>query len=295
MADGPLFSVLVAAYNRPEYLREALDSVLAQTVIDYECIVVDDASPVPLSVPADPRFRIVRREENGGPAAARNSGIEQARGRYVVFLDDDDRFTPERLALALEGLQRAPLALCRSRRMDRVPPGDDDHPDPRRLLEGDVSDSIRDGITHSVGQVAIERAELLPFNEELVGGQDTEWWIRTAQRVRVTTVPRIGHLFRAHAGVRHGNTMASRLAAHRMILQLHADYFATHPRAAAFQYRRMGLTAIKAQDHRHAAGYLWRSLRLRPAPKTAWHLARALVRRLVGAATNRSSTRSAVT
>lgn len=274
--DAPLFSVLVTAYNRPEYLEESLASVLAQTVDDFECIVVDDASPTPLAVPDDPRFRLVRHEVNRGPAAARNTGMRHARGRYVVFLDDDDRFTPDRLALALEGLERAPLALCRSRRMDDASP--EDGPDQAAgMLEGDVSATIRNGITHSLGQVAIERAALLPFNEDLIGGQDTEWWIRTAQEVRVTTVPRVGHIFRVHDGVRHGNSMASRLEAHRMIVELHADYFARHPQAAAFQYGRMGLTAIKAGDRHAAVGYLWRSMRLKPQPKTAWHLGRALL------------------
>jgi glycosyltransferase involved in cell wall biosynthesis len=274
--DPVLFSILVTAYNRPEYLREALESVRQQTVSDFECIVVDDASPTPLSVPADPRFRLVRRDVNGGPAASRNTGIAQARGKYVLFLDDDDRFTPERLAYALEGLQRAPLALCRSKRMDDPRTDDERAAKPEKLLEGDVSDTIRETVTHSLGQVAIERSKLLPFDERFVGGQDTEWWIRTAQQVHVTTVPEIGHLFRAHSGVRHGNDMTSRLESHKLMMEIHADYFAQHPRASAFHYRRMGITAIKASSNRDAARLLWRSLCIRPSATTAWHLLRAI-------------------
>ncbi|MBI4259617.1 MAG: glycosyltransferase family 2 protein, partial [Actinobacteria bacterium] len=102
----PLFSVIVPTHGRPAYLAEALASVAAQTIEDWEAVVVDDASPEPVEVPDDPRFRLVRRDENGGPGAARNSGLAAATGRYIAFLDDDDLFTPDRLEVALEGLQR---------------------------------------------------------------------------------------------------------------------------------------------------------------------------------------------
>ncbi len=120
--DAPLFSVVIPTYGRPRFLAQAVASVLAQTVDNVECVVVDDGSRVPLIPPDNPRVRLIRRDVNGGPAAARNTGVAHARGRYLAFLDDDDCFTPERLAVALEGLQRASIALCWSRNFDE-PPG----------------------------------------------------------------------------------------------------------------------------------------------------------------------------
>ncbi|MGH2727704.1 MAG: glycosyltransferase family 2 protein, partial [Actinomycetota bacterium] len=99
---SPLVSVIVTTYERQAMLGEAIASVLAQTIQDFEIVVVDDASPTPATAPADPRIRVVRRETNGGEPAARNSGLDAARGRYVAFLDDDDRYVPERLAIGLE-------------------------------------------------------------------------------------------------------------------------------------------------------------------------------------------------
>ena len=99
--DDPLFSVIVPTYQRPPFLLEALDSVRRQTIESFECIVVDDGSPEPVRLANDDRVRLVRRPINGGVAAARNTGIDHARGRYITFLDDDDVYTPTRLALAV--------------------------------------------------------------------------------------------------------------------------------------------------------------------------------------------------
>src|SRR3954464_14214558 len=97
----PTFSVIIPTYGRPKFLSEAVASVLAQTCADFECIVVDDAGPELATLPNDARIRVIRRDENGGPPAARNTGIDAARGTYVAFLDDDDVWLPTRLSDAL--------------------------------------------------------------------------------------------------------------------------------------------------------------------------------------------------
>ena len=77
----PLFSIVVPTYGRPEYLGECLASILQQTVEDFEVVVVDDASPDPVELPVeDARLRLLRRDTNGGPAAARNTGMAVAAG-----------------------------------------------------------------------------------------------------------------------------------------------------------------------------------------------------------------------
>jgi glycosyltransferase involved in cell wall biosynthesis len=78
----PEFSVIVPSFDRAEFLGDAIASVQEQTIGDFECIVVDDASPIPVNVSSDPRIRLIRREVNGGCSAARNTGLRAARGRY---------------------------------------------------------------------------------------------------------------------------------------------------------------------------------------------------------------------
>lgn len=112
-ADGgntaPTVSVVIPTYNRAEAVRRAVDSVLAQTLDDLEVIVVDDASTDSVCDTVegydDPRLRLFRHETNRGGSAARNTGIEHARGEYVAFLDSDDEWHPEKLERQVDCLR----------------------------------------------------------------------------------------------------------------------------------------------------------------------------------------------
>src|ERR1700733_5357754 len=90
------FSVLIPTYNREEYLRQAIDSVLAQSFTDYEIFVIDDGStdhtPELLRSYGN-RIRVLR-QQNQGPEAARNRPAAQASGEYLAFLDSDDLLLP---------------------------------------------------------------------------------------------------------------------------------------------------------------------------------------------------------
>jgi glycosyltransferase involved in cell wall biosynthesis len=97
----PTVSVITPTLDRLEFLRRALDSLLGQTYGDFEAVVVvDGPSPELAEFVAghpDPRVRLIQRDANGGVAAARNSGLDAARGRYIGFLDDDDLWLPTKL------------------------------------------------------------------------------------------------------------------------------------------------------------------------------------------------------
>lgn len=114
----PEVTVVIPVYNRVGLLRRAVRSVLGQTVDDLEVLVVDDASDEDVSkvlaTVADLRLRVVRRVTNGGGAAARNTGVEEARGRYIAFLDSDDEWLPRKLERQLPTLsgRTAGLSLC---------------------------------------------------------------------------------------------------------------------------------------------------------------------------------------
>lgn len=102
---SPVVSVILPTYNRSHMLGEAIQSVLDQTFERFELIVIDDGSAdATAEVVAsftDPRVRYIR-QENGGLANARNTGIRHAWGPLVTFLDDDDLFVPTKLALQSE-------------------------------------------------------------------------------------------------------------------------------------------------------------------------------------------------
>ncbi len=103
MNGEPLVSVIMPAYNSSGSLKRSVGSVKAQTVSDWELLIVDDCSSDgtfddALSLSReDGRVRVFSTERNSGPAAARNIALENARGRYAAFLDSDDEWLPEKL------------------------------------------------------------------------------------------------------------------------------------------------------------------------------------------------------
>jgi teichuronic acid biosynthesis glycosyltransferase TuaG len=105
-------SVITPAHNASRFLPRTVASVRAQTFVDWEMCIVDDGSSdgtaerVGELAREDPRIVLIRRPQAGGPAAARNEGIERSRGRYVAFLDSDDLWRPDKLAIQHEFMQR---------------------------------------------------------------------------------------------------------------------------------------------------------------------------------------------
>lgn len=103
---APYFSVVMPTHARPALLRRALASLRAQTFTDFEVIVVDDLGSAETAQAAaeclTPRDSYLRRSGKPGPSASRNLGLDLARGRWIVFLDDDDRFEPHHLAVLHE-------------------------------------------------------------------------------------------------------------------------------------------------------------------------------------------------
>lgn len=116
---NPIISVIVPVYNIREQLNRCVDSLLRQTETNLEILLVDDGSSdgsgqiCDLYADADARVRVIHKE-NGGLSAARNTGIEQARGDYFAFVDGDDFVSPDYLEVLLRACLEhgVPLAAC---------------------------------------------------------------------------------------------------------------------------------------------------------------------------------------
>ena len=105
-----MITVVIPTYDRRDFLKAAIDSVLSQTYRDFELIVVDDGS-------TDNTIDLIRsygdslvylKQDNQGPSAARNRGIELSRGDLVAFLDSDDRWHPDKLLIQVEAMEEEP-------------------------------------------------------------------------------------------------------------------------------------------------------------------------------------------
>lgn len=120
----PLVSAIIPTKNRSELLKRAVDSVLEQTWINYEIVVVDDASdddtPILLKkfAAAHKNIKVIRNETSKGAAASRNIAIEHAGGKYIAGLDDDDYWRPKRLELLMEKFDDEYSAVTSNDRMD---------------------------------------------------------------------------------------------------------------------------------------------------------------------------------
>ena len=100
-----MISIIVPVHNAERFIRETIESVLAQTEPDFELILVDDCSTdkstAIINEFDDSRICLIRQPENLGAYAARNRGLEEAHGRYIAFLDADDLWTPDKLKKTL--------------------------------------------------------------------------------------------------------------------------------------------------------------------------------------------------
>ena len=98
-----LVSVITPVYNSEKYIRQTIESVLSQTYTNWEMLLADDCSPdhsaeiIAEYAAADSRIKYIRMPQNGGAALARNAALEQARGRYIAYLDADDIWLPTKL------------------------------------------------------------------------------------------------------------------------------------------------------------------------------------------------------
>lgn len=114
-----MISVIVPVYNVEKYLNECVDSILAQTYTDFELILVDDGSPDNCGAicdeyaASDSRIRVIH-QKNGGLSAARNTGLDIAKGEYVTFVDSDDLVCKTYLECLLQALlaEQADIAVC---------------------------------------------------------------------------------------------------------------------------------------------------------------------------------------
>lgn len=117
--EKPLLSIIVPVYDVENYLQKCIDSILAQTFTDFELILVDDGSPdncpalCDAAAAKDARIRVIH-QKNGGLSAARNAGLDVARGEWIGFVDSDDYIAPEMYETLYKAVQStgADLALC---------------------------------------------------------------------------------------------------------------------------------------------------------------------------------------
>ena len=207
----PTVSVIIPAFNAEEYIAETLDSVLAQTYRDYEILIIDDGSTDGtrrVLGDYEKQIRIIQKE-NGGPASARNVGIQHAQGEYLAFLDSDDLWHPEKLQRQVDLLDSSPrIGLVHTARIYF----EDDNPTCETLREIAEEDQAEDAFArlfrrNFIGNSTVMArrecfGEVGPFNEapEFLGTEDYEMWLRIAHRYPVAYIGELLSKYRLRQG-----------------------------------------------------------------------------------------------
>ena len=116
--NEPRISIIMASYNSASFIEESIQSVLAQTVTDWELIISDDCSKddgikiIKKYCEQDNRISLITSKKNNGPAVTRNKAIDKAKGRYIAFLDSDDLWHVDKLEKQIKTLNETNAALC---------------------------------------------------------------------------------------------------------------------------------------------------------------------------------------
>ena len=202
---APLVSVVMPAFNAARFLDEAVRSVLEQTLLDIELVVVDDGStdttPKLLHSYDDPRMRVMR-QENAGIAAALNAGVSLAQGVYIARMDADDVSLPDRLERQADFLTRHPRTVLVGtwyRRIDTtgttldVVPGLCGNAELRRDLY------TRSPFGH--GTVMMRRASVLEvgaYRPNTVPAEDFDLWSRLMRIGEAAILPEVLYEYRLH-------------------------------------------------------------------------------------------------
>lgn len=208
----PLVSVVIPVYNAQETVVETVQSVLQQTLTDFELIVINDGSTdgsvarlekLQAAI-ADPRIQIFS-YENGGISTARNRGLERAAGDFITFIDADDLWTPRKLEQQVAALQNSPeagVAYSWTRVMDYS--GQLFHEGSSASYAGDVyGQLLRCNFITSGSNVMMTRAAVAStgiFESALRPAEDWDYYLRLARNWPFVVVPDYQVLYRQTAG-----------------------------------------------------------------------------------------------
>jgi glycosyltransferase involved in cell wall biosynthesis len=281
-----MVTVIVPTRDRPHLVDRALDSVLAQTMDDFEILVVDDGSTDPSSpTSSDPRITLIRHDQSRGPSAARNTALGQARGHWVTFLDDDDVWLPWMLEKSISAAESSTLpgpvsVLSGIEIVDpegnvlktRIPPS---------IPKGGhffLEDLEQPGSfqTHAtlVAPLDVIR-EMGGFDESLRGSEHDDFFLRLNQRSSIVGLREVTYRINAHTGPRLSKAVLERAEGMEKTVAKHKATFRLHRRRYGKYMSTMGVTYLRAGRWSPAVSAMTRSIMIDPTRPQAygWWLA----------------------
>ncbi len=295
MSD-PTVSVIIPAYMSSRTIGRALDSVLSQTRLPAEIIVVDDGSTDALVSALTPyRGRVILiRKPNGGAASARNLGIERSSGSVIAFLDADDYWEPTKLELQLDVLRRHPEVGLIAGRYYKQRPGETREPWAPRTDRTGFGDVLVDRVVQARGMevyrvalrawtstVAVRRAALSDhrFDGDVEPAEDRDLWIRVVaahpsfmlSEPVATAVLEPGSMSRSNIDKDFGNMLRVIRRNKRLVGERHVRHW------EALFFRLWAACHLGDGRPREAVGPAWDRWKREPgSPEATWTVLKCL-------------------
>lgn len=176
--NRPMVSVVMLTYKRADMLPKAIESILAQTYMDFEFIILNDGSPDKtdevVAAYNDPRIRYYKNAENKGIAYSRNRAVSLARGKYVMIMDDDDISQPERMHKQVEYLENHPETVVLAGQIKDLPRVPEAHND----IAANLIQYNNVGNANIMYRRKFAKQHNIRYNEKLKASEDWEFWLK---------------------------------------------------------------------------------------------------------------------
>lgn len=276
-SNVPQVSIIVPCYNRVQYLRHAVDSVLAQTFRDWELIVADDGSGEETAnylteLDNLRQVRVLRLQHSGNPSVVRNAALRTARGAWIAFLDSDDVWLPTKLEM-----QIALHHSCAARRwsyvaMERIhEDGNLMRGEPRRATPGGAifEQLLRLAANVSMSGVMAERAlleQMGGFDEAQPFFEDFDLFLRLSLRSEVSVVTQPLVRMRSHTQHYSADRVGMLAGRARLLEKMQAEAERLGVGAVLLceqegNYADLARAYARGGRRREAVEFLWRARR----------------------------------
>jgi glycosyltransferase involved in cell wall biosynthesis len=277
----PLISVIIPVYNGEKTIRETIESVLKQTLLDFELLIINDGSKDStleiISRIQDPRVKVFS-YPNAGQSTSRNRGISLASGEYITFIDADDLWTPDKLEAQLKALQENPQAAVAYSWTDWIDESNEFIGRGSYITEkGDVfaklllNDFVANGSNCLIRRQAL--TQVGGFDASVTPAEDWDMWLRLAVHYEFVAVPSPQILYRISPNSASFNVWRMEESSLRVIEKA----FAVAPESLQHlkrqslgnRYKYLTFKAIEEPPERKKAlaaiRFLWHSVRNDPS------------------------------
>ncbi|MBX3011182.1 MAG: glycosyltransferase family 2 protein [Caldilineaceae bacterium] len=283
----PLLSVIIPTYNRAHLLGRAVSSVLSQSFAAFELLIIDDHSTDNTEQVVaqwdDPRIRYLRHAENRGSSATRNCGIRAAQAEFITFLDDDDEFLPDALAMLYQALSNTPTnvayvvggivqiidtpqgEIVDGVHFPQVPPQQSREAIYLRFLSR---------LTFGTGWGVLFRRHVFDtiglFDEQLFVAIDRDLFLRLALHFDLIVLNQSLVKVHLHNAPQLTDPTIAHVVSRELILQKHQQMLQQHPRIYSSLLYGLALGYYRFNQKAEARRLLWQATRRDPFRSKAW-------------------------